>query len=116
MRFDQVLNELQSQRKEIEKTLEELKEQRREINEATKAISVLSVQITDSDKRIDSTNNFFYLVNVLLGVLIAMPFIQKWLDSREIKKEKAAPSFTLDDVKKLINEAIRANNLTIQGK
>ena len=116
LRFDQVLNELQSQRKEIEKTLEELKEQRREINEATKAISVLSVQITDSDKRIDSTNNFFYLVNVLLGVLIAMPFIQKWLDSREIKKEKAAPSFTLDDVKKLINEAIRANNLTIQGK
>ena len=90
---------------------------RGEIKELSARMNGLEKQVdsleTSFNKRIDDTNNFLYLILVIIG---AIPFIQKWLDSREIKKEKAAQSFTLDDVKKLINEAIRANNLTIQGK
>ena len=68
------------------------------------------------NKRIDDSYNFFYLIIVLLGLVIAMPFIQKGLEKRELRKEQTIQTFTLDDVKKLINEAIMTNNLSVQEK
>ena len=79
-------------------------------------IDSLEKRIDGVDKRIDDSHNFFYLILVGLGVLIAMPFIQKGLEKRELQKEQSSQSFTLDDVKKLINEAIMSNNLSVQGK
>ena len=79
-------------------------------------IDSLEKRIDGLDKRIDDSHNFFYLILVGLGVLIAMPFMQKLHIEREIKKEKTVQILTVDDVKKLINEAFLANNFSVQGK
>ena len=47
---------------------------------------------------------------------ILKQFEEDSITNRELQKEKAAPSFTLDDVKKLINEAISANKFAVQEK
>ena len=73
-------------------------------------------RIDSLEKRIDDSHNFFYLILVGLGVLIAMPFMQKLHIEREIKREKTVQILTVDDVKKLINEAMMSNNLSVQGK
>ena len=79
-------------------------------------IDSLEKRIDGVDKRIDDSHNFFYLILVGLGVLIAMPFMQKLHIEREIKREKTVQILTVDDVKKLINEAMMSNNLSVQGK
>ena len=71
---------------------------------------------TNLNKRVDDLHNFFYLIIVLLGLVIAMPFMQKSHNESEVKKEKTVQILTVDDVKKLINEAIMSNNLSLQGK
>ena len=63
--------------------------------------SKLSTRNDGIDKRIDNLQNVFYLVLVLIGVIITLPFIQKILENR---KENLKHSFTLEDVKKLIEE------------
>ena len=61
----------------------------------------LSTRIDGVDKRIDNLQNVFYLVLVLIGVIIALPFVQR---SLEKLKENRKQSLTLEDVKKLIEE------------
>ncbi len=43
---------------------------------------------------------YIYLVLVLLGIVIVLPSVQKYLDLRETRK----PLITLEDVKRLIEE------------
>ena len=61
----------------------------------------LSTRIDSVDKRIDNLQNVFYLVLVLIGVIIALPFVQRGFEKL---KENRKQSFTLEDVKKLIEE------------
>ena len=61
----------------------------------------LSTRIDSVDKRIDNLQNVFYLVLVLIGVIIALPFVQKGFEKL---KENRKQSLTLEDVKKLIEE------------
>ena len=90
---------------------EELKAQRKDINELAKSVSVLSERIDRNFEtlsgRIDGLNsrmgdqqNYLYLVLVLLGIIVALPSVQKILQNRAERK----PSFTLDDVRRLIEE------------
>lgn len=64
------------------------------------------------DKRIDDTHNFLYLILVLLGIMLAVPFINKYWD---FHKEHRTPAVTLEDVKRLITEAIAENNAKIRA-
>ena len=64
------------------------------------------------NKRIDDTHNFLYLILVLLGVMLAVPFINKYWD---FHKEHRTPAVTLEDVKRLITEAIAENNAKIRA-
>ena len=61
----------------------------------------LSSRIDGVDKRIDNLQNVFYLVLVLIGVIIALPFVQRGFEKL---KENRKQSLTLEDVKKLIEE------------
>ena len=62
--------------------------------------------------RIDDTHNFLYLILVLLGVMLAVPFINKFWD---FHKEHRTPAVTLEDVKRLIAEAIAENSAKIRA-
>lgn len=64
------------------------------------------------NKRIDDTHNFLYLILVLLGVTLAVPFINKYWD---FHKEHRTPAVTLEDVKRLIAEAIAENSAKIRA-
>ena len=63
-------------------------------------------------KRIDDTNNFVYWVLVLLGAMIAVPFINKFWD---FAKEARTPAVTLDDVRRIVAEAIAENSAKVRG-
>ena len=65
-------------------------------------VRTLSARIDGIEKRMDTTNNFLYYLLVLLGALLLLPFVNKWLETREIKSKS---SVTLEDVKRLIAEA-----------
>ena len=76
-------------------------------------IDGLDKRIDGLDKRIDLTNNFLYYVLVLLGAMLLLPFVNRWLDNKANKQEEATQKFiTLDDVRKLIEE----NNAQIFSK
>ena len=62
----------------------------------------LSARIDGIEKRMDTMNTFLYYLLVLLAALIVLPYVNKWLEGREIKKQS---SITLEDVKRLIEEA-----------
>ncbi len=52
------------------------------------------------EKRIDSTNNFLYYLLVLLGALLILPSVNKWLEARK----EAKKYMTLEDVLKIVEE------------
>ena len=62
----------------------------------------LSARIDGIEKRMDTMNTFLYYLLVLLAALIVLPYVNKWLEGREVKKQQ---SITLEDVKRLIAEA-----------
>ena len=62
----------------------------------------LSARVDGVEKRMDTMNTFLYYLLVLLAALIVLPYVNKWLEGREIKKQQ---SVTLEDVKRLIAEA-----------
>ena len=62
----------------------------------------LSARVDGIEKRMDTMNTFLYYLLVLLAALIVLPYVNKWLEGREIKKQS---SITLEDVKRLIEEA-----------
>ena len=69
----------------------------------------LSRRIDGLEKRIEDTNNFLYYLLVLFGAMLILPFVNKWWENR---KES---SFTLDDVKKLIADAIAEAQLSVKN-
>ena len=82
-----------------------IKELSARIDGLDKRIDGLDKRIDGLDKRIDDTHNFLYYLLVLLGAMLVLPAINKLWESREEKK-RFEPSFTLDDVKRLIAEAM----------
>ena len=68
-------------------------------------IDGLEKRIDGFDKRIDDLRNNIYLWTVIIGLIVLFPFVKKWYDEREEKKRVSQPSFTLEDVKRLIAEA-----------
>ena len=63
----------------------------------------LSNRIDGLDKRVDDLRNNIYLWTTILGLIVLLPFIKQWYEKRE-EREKSVPSFTLEDVKRLIEE------------
>ena len=74
--------------------------------------SKLSGRIDGLDARMSDLRNGLYLglvlfgtVIALFGVVIGLPFFNKWREERQKEKEEQRrPSFTLDDVRRLIEE------------
>ena len=67
--------------------------------------NTLSGRIDGLDSRISDLRNGFYLVSVLFGILLGLPYYNKWQEERkEAKRQAFTPSFTLEDIKKLIEE------------
>ena len=129
-KLDNILNELASQRKEINTLTQSVAvlservdgnfvtlSERIDGNFATLSgridgnFATLSGRIDGLEKRIDTTNTFLYYLLVLIGAMMVLPFFNKWWESREEKKQAAAPTITLDDVKRLIAEA-KLNGVT----
>jgi len=73
-------------------------------------IDSLSARVDGLDKRMDFMSNFLYYILVLLGAMLILPFVNRWLDNKKQKKEAQAKEqnlpFTLDDVRRLIIEEI----------
>ena len=86
----------------LEKILNKLDAQEKSINALTNAVAVSSARIDGIEKRMDTMNTFLYYLLVLLAALIVLPYVNKWLEGREVKKQQ---SITLEDVKRLIAEA-----------
>ena len=74
--------------------------------------ATLSGRIDGLDARMSDLRNGLYLglvlfgtVIALFGVVIGLPFFNKWREERQKEKEEQRrPSFTLDDVRRLIEE------------
>ena len=127
-KLDMMLEEMKGLR-------EEMKAQRQDINDLKKTVSVmseridrnfdtLSARIDGLDKRIDGVNmslsvstnglnkrmddqqHYLYLVLVLLGIIVALPSVQKALQWREERKEARKSFITLEDVERLIDAKI----------
>lgn len=65
----------------------------------------LSGRMDGLDARISDLRNGLYLGLVLFGTLAGLPFFNKWLEEKQKEKEaRRQPSFTLDDVRRLIEE------------
>ena len=114
--------EMKNINSKLDNILNELASQRKEINTLTQSVAVLSERVDGNfatlsgridglEKRIDTTNTFLYYLLVLIGAMMVLPFFNKWWESREEKKQAAAPTITLDDVKRLIAEA-KLNGVT----
>ena len=100
---------------QIKELREEMKAQRQDINELMKAVSVMSGRIDGLDKRMDSLDkridgqqNYLYLVLVILGIIVALPAVQKMLQWHEERKEARKSSITLEDVERLVERLIDA--------
>ncbi|MBQ9419946.1 MAG: hypothetical protein IJU31_06155 [Synergistaceae bacterium] len=73
-------------------------------NELKGDINSLSAKIDGLEKRVETSNTFLYYLLVLLGAMLLLPSVNKWLETREEKKQ-ARRSVTIEDVKRLIAEA-----------
>ena len=102
--------EHKAQMKELQ---DEMKATRADIAELTRVVSVLServdrnfdtlsARIDGVDGQIGGLRNGIYLGLVVLGIVLGMPAVQKMFQSWAERK----PSLTVDDVKRLIDEAI----------
>ena len=76
--------------------IEELRLQRQEINNLNKAVAVLYERVDGIDTRIGDLRNDIYLGLVILGIIVALPSIQKFLQARN-------SSITLNQIEELIN-------------
>lgn len=52
------------------------------------------------ESRMDDMSNYIYWVLVLLGIVVLLPTVQKYLEWRDTRR----PSITLEDVKRLIEQ------------
>ena len=72
-------------------------------NELKGDIKALSARIDGLEQRIGDVHNFLYWLIVLFGIILVLPFVNKLWD--KLWESRRVPSFTLDDVKRLIAEA-----------
>ena len=121
----------------VKESQEEHKAIRNDIAELTRVVSVLSTRVDGLDARMGDTRsnlegrmsdlqravdgrigdlrNDIYLGLVILGIVVGLPAVQKALQKWEEKKAARNASqlpFTLDDVRRLIEE----NNAKMMGK
>ena len=86
--------------------LEVLKAQGEAINKLNNSIATLSERTDGNyknlDTRINDLRQDIYLGLVILGLLAGFPAAKEFLKWREETKEARKPSFTLEDVEKLI--------------
>ena len=61
----------------------------------------LSKRMEGLEARIGDAQHYIYVVIVLLGIIMAFPTVQKFMEWRDSRK----PSITLEDVKRLIEES-----------
>ena len=92
------------------------REMDKRFSEVDKRFTELNARIDLIDERTDSTKTTVYWILAILAAIVALPSVQRLLQWHEMNLQNSAPAFTLDDIKKLINDAIIANNLTLQGK
>ena len=72
----------------------------------------LSARIDGVDKRIDDTHTYIYWILVLLGAIFIMPFVNKFW---EFRREHRTPAVTIEDVQRIVMEAISENNARVRG-
>ena len=106
-----IKEELKAQREEIKQVKEEMRSEikslRQDISNIVASIAVMSQRIDNlearmSDLRKDSNSrNNIPLWLVVLGIVFALPSVQKFLEWRDSRR----PSITLEDVKRLIEES-----------
>ena len=72
----------------------------------------LSARIDGLDKRIEDTHTFVYWILVLFGAIFLMPFVSRFW---ELHMERRQPAITLEDVQRIVTEAINANNAKLRG-
>ena len=109
--------EIRAQREEhkaqIKELQDEMKAMRADIAELTRVVSVLServdrnfetlsARIDGVEGQISGLRNGIYLGLVILGIVLGMPAVQKIFQSIAERK----PSLTVEDVKRLIEEAM----------
>ncbi len=78
----------------------------------TERINGLEKRIDGLNNRIDDTHTFVYWILVLFGAIFLMPFVSRFW---ELHIERRPPAVTLDDVKRLIAEAMTENSAKIKG-
>ena len=72
-------------------------------NELKGDIKALSARVDGLEQRIGDVHNFLHCLIVLFGIILVFPFVNKLWD--KLWESRNVPSFTLDDVKRLIAEA-----------
>ena len=72
----------------------------------------LDRRIGGLDKRIDDTHTYIYWILVLLGAIFIMPFVNKFW---EFRREHRTPAVTIEDVQRIVMEAISENNARVRG-
>lgn len=108
VKLDMILEEQKTQR-------DELKAQRKDINELARAVSVLSTRMDGLDSRLSARidgldarmgdlRNDIYLGLFILGIIIALPMVQKMLQAQADRREARKPYVTLEEVMRLIEE------------
>lgn len=115
--------EMKAQREEHNSQIEAL---RHDIAELTRVVSVLSTRVDAIDKRMDGMEarignlkndfdgrlrNGIYLWLVIFGIVLGMPAVQKMFQSITERK----PSLTVEDVKRLIDEAMSNHAASSSG-
>lgn len=84
-----------------EETRTEIKSLRQDLNEVARAVAILSQRIDNLDVRMTDSRNDIYLGLVILGIIFALPSVQRFIEWRDSRR----PSITLEDVKRLIEES-----------
>jgi len=109
--------QMQNLNANMERILQKLDSIESKVNDMSDRITGLTARVGGLDARLTETNQnlgsriddmkqYIYLVLVLLGIVIVLPSVQKFLDWRDSRK----PLITLEDVKRLIEE----NNAELQ--
>lgn len=98
----QLREEVRSEIKQIrEETRTEIKSLRQDLNDVARAVAILSQRIDNLDVRMTDSRNDIYLGLVILGIIFALPSVQRFIEWRDSRR----PSITLEDVKRLIEES-----------
>lgn len=104
---------LQSINTNIERVLQKLDTLDRTVNELTQSVAVMSERIDRNfetlssridglDARVGDLRNDIYLGLVLLGIIVALPTVQKFLERRDEIARSRKELITLEQVERLI--------------